>query len=63
MELVFGQKYIMYSKASVNMVSVSVIFEITQFFSGPSYFGTNLGITRLLDKFSFWTNILKNHYT
>ena len=33
------------------------------FFGGPSYFGTNLGITRFLDKFSGSANILKNHYT
>ena len=34
------------SKASVNTVSVCVIFEITRFIGGgPSYFGTNLGIT------------------
>ena len=46
-----------YSKASVNTV------EITQFFRGPSYFGTNLGITQFLDKFSVSMNILKNHYT
>ena len=31
------------------------------FFGGPSYFGTNLGITRFLDKFSVSMNILKNH--
>ena len=31
------------------MVLVSEIFEITWFFGGSFYFGTNLSITRILD--------------
>ena len=61
--LVYGIIY--YNKVSINTVSVSAIFEITWFFlvGRPSYFGTNLSITRFLEKFSVSANILKNHYT
>ena len=32
-------------------------------FGGPSHVGTDLEITKFLDKFKVSTNILKNHYT